>query len=45
MAEGFAFSGSNGYRATELQHVSDVMRELAMEYDMQKSLSLELAIN
>jgi NAD(P)H-dependent flavin oxidoreductase YrpB (nitropropane dioxygenase family) len=38
MEEGFAFSGTNGYRATKLQHVSDIMKELAWEYHMQKAL-------
>jgi len=32
MEEGFAFSGTNGYRATELQYTANVMKELAREY-------------
>jgi NAD(P)H-dependent flavin oxidoreductase YrpB (nitropropane dioxygenase family) len=32
MEEGFAFSGTNGYRATELQYTADVMKELVREY-------------
>jgi NAD(P)H-dependent flavin oxidoreductase YrpB (nitropropane dioxygenase family) len=37
MEEGFAFSGTNGYRATKLHHVADVIKELAWEYDLQKA--------
>jgi len=37
MDEGFAFSGTNGYRAKKLQHVADVMKELVWEYGMQKA--------
>jgi NAD(P)H-dependent flavin oxidoreductase YrpB (nitropropane dioxygenase family) len=36
MEEGFAFSGINGYRATELQYTADVMKELAREYHDQE---------
>jgi len=32
MDEGFAFSGSNGYRATRIQSVSEVIGELKEEY-------------
>lgn len=35
MDEGFAFSGTNGYRATKIQHVSDVMNELVWQYEIQ----------
>jgi nitronate monooxygenase len=37
MEEGFAFSGTNGYRATKLQHVSEVMKELVWEYNVQEA--------
>jgi nitronate monooxygenase len=37
MDEGFAFSGTNGYRATKIQHVSDVMNELVWQYEIQKA--------
>jgi len=40
MEEGFAFSGTNGYRATKLQYVSDVMKELVWEYNIQKAGAL-----
>jgi nitronate monooxygenase len=33
MNEGFAFSGTNGYRATEIQSVSEVFTELIEEYE------------
>jgi NAD(P)H-dependent flavin oxidoreductase YrpB (nitropropane dioxygenase family) len=32
MDEGFAFTGSNGYRATRIQSVSEVFGELKREY-------------
>jgi nitronate monooxygenase len=32
MDEGFAFAGSNAYKATTIQHVSEVMAELVSEY-------------
>jgi nitronate monooxygenase len=32
MSEGFAFSGSNGYLAKKIQHVSEVFTELVSEY-------------
>ena len=37
MDEGFAFSGTNGYRATRLHHAADVIKELTWEYDLQKT--------
>jgi nitronate monooxygenase len=40
MEEGFAFSGTNGYKATKLQHVADVMKELVFEYNLQKAIAL-----
>lgn len=40
MQEGFAFSGSNGYRATKLQSVAEIFQELEYEYDLQERLSL-----
>jgi len=33
MSEGFAFSGTNAYLATRIQHVSEVMKELVAEYN------------
>lgn len=33
LSEGFAFAGSNAYKATKIQHVSEVMNELVMEYN------------
>jgi len=44
MAEGFAFSGTNGYRASKLQYVSDVMKELVWEYNIQKSAVLSINV-
>jgi nitronate monooxygenase len=44
MEEGFAFSGTNGYKATKLQHVADVMKELVFEYDIQKALALSINV-
>jgi len=35
MAEGFAFSGTNAYLATKIQHVSDVFKELIAEYNFE----------
>jgi len=35
MAEGFAFSGTNAYLATKIQHVSEVIDELIEEYNME----------
>jgi nitronate monooxygenase len=32
MAEGFAFSGTNGYLATKIQHVSEIVDELVAGY-------------
>ncbi|HEX3009651.1 MAG TPA: nitronate monooxygenase [Bacteroidales bacterium] len=39
MAEGFAFCGSNAYRATKIQSVSEVMNEVMEEYRTLKRLS------
>ncbi len=33
MSAGFAFSGTNAYLATKIQHVSDVFRDLIAEYN------------
>jgi nitronate monooxygenase len=33
MKEGFAFAGANAYRATEINHVSDVMNDLVAGYN------------
>jgi nitronate monooxygenase len=33
MEEGFAFSGTNAYRATKIQHVSEIFTELVEEYN------------
>jgi len=40
MDEGFAFSGTNGYRATKLQYTADVFKELVFEYNVQESMAL-----
>ena len=42
MDEGFAFSGTNGYRATRIQHVSDIMKELVWEYNVQEAAALQM---
>ncbi len=34
MSDGFAFSGTNAYLATRIQHVSEVMKELVAEYNL-----------
>jgi NAD(P)H-dependent flavin oxidoreductase YrpB (nitropropane dioxygenase family) len=44
MDEGFAFSGTNGFRATKIQHVSEVMNELAWEYNVQEAAALNHAV-
>jgi nitronate monooxygenase len=44
MDEGFAFSGTNGYRATKIQYVSEVMKELVWEYEVQKASALAIAV-
>jgi len=38
MAEGFAFSGTNGYLARKIQHVSEVFNELVTEYVAESAL-------
>jgi nitronate monooxygenase len=35
MSEGFAFSGTNAYLATKIQHVSEVFKELIAEYNFE----------
>jgi NAD(P)H-dependent flavin oxidoreductase YrpB (nitropropane dioxygenase family) len=35
MSEGFAFSGTNAYLATKIQHVSEVIKELIAEYNFE----------
>lgn len=35
MSEGFAFSGTNAYLATKIQHVSEVMKELVAGYNFE----------
>jgi len=34
MNEGFAFAGANAYKATKIQHVSEVFNDLLMEYNI-----------
>jgi NAD(P)H-dependent flavin oxidoreductase YrpB (nitropropane dioxygenase family) len=34
MSDGFAFAGSNAYKATKISHVSEVITDLIMEYNM-----------
>jgi nitronate monooxygenase len=41
MAEGFAFAGANAYRATKIQHVSEVMDELVQGYNAE-SIRIQL---
>lgn len=36
MENGFAFAGTNAYKATKIQHVSEVMAELIEEYNLFK---------
>ncbi|MBN2610427.1 MAG: nitronate monooxygenase [Bacteroidales bacterium] len=36
MDEGFAFAGANAYRATKIQHVSEIINELVMEYNLER---------
>jgi NAD(P)H-dependent flavin oxidoreductase YrpB (nitropropane dioxygenase family) len=38
MEEGFAFSGTNGYKATKLEYTADVIKELIFEYDIKEAL-------
>ena len=40
MSDGFAFSGSNAYKATKIQHVSEVMEELISGYNVESLKSL-----
>ena len=42
MSEGFAFSGTNAYKASTIQYTSDVMNELVAEYAEQEANSLVL---
>jgi nitronate monooxygenase len=42
MEEGFAFSGTNGYRATKLQHVADIFKELVFEYKIQEAVAFQV---
>jgi nitronate monooxygenase len=44
MDEGFAFSGTNGYRATKIQSVSEVMQELTWEYEVQKAAAEAIVV-
>jgi NAD(P)H-dependent flavin oxidoreductase YrpB (nitropropane dioxygenase family) len=44
MDEGFAFSGTNAYRATKIQSVSEVMKELVWEYEVQKAAALAITV-
>jgi nitronate monooxygenase len=40
MDEGFAFSGTNAYKATKIQYTLDVVNELVAEYHEQEALNL-----
>jgi nitronate monooxygenase len=44
MTEGFAFSGTNAYRATKMQHVSEIVNELVAEFNIEfvKNQHLEI---
>jgi NAD(P)H-dependent flavin oxidoreductase YrpB (nitropropane dioxygenase family) len=44
MAEGFAFSGTNAYLATKIQHVSDVFKELIAEYNTASLINSKLGL-
>jgi Dioxygenases related to 2-nitropropane dioxygenase len=47
MHEGFAFSGSNGYRATKISHVQEVVDEIVSEYNAEiqkKSVSAKAMV-
>lgn len=44
MEEGFAFSGTNGYRASKLQHVADIMKELEWEYHIQEAAAVNVKV-
>jgi nitronate monooxygenase len=35
MTEGFAFAGANAYKATKIEYVSDVIKELVSEYNIE----------
>jgi len=39
MSEGFAFAGSNAYKTTKIQHVSEVINELLKEYQITELLN------
>jgi nitronate monooxygenase len=39
MDDGFAFTGTNGYRATRLNYVADVVKELVREYELKNALA------
>jgi NAD(P)H-dependent flavin oxidoreductase YrpB (nitropropane dioxygenase family) len=45
MKAGFAFSGTNAYRITKIQYVSEVMAELTEEYNMEILRNQHPAIN
>lgn len=40
MSEGFAFAGANAYRATKIQHVSEVIQEIMEEYHVESEKKL-----
>jgi nitronate monooxygenase len=40
MDEGFAFSGTNAYKATKIQYTLEVVKELEEEYNKKEALSL-----
>ena len=40
MSEGFAFAGANAYRATKIQHVSEIMNELISDYALASAKKL-----
>lgn len=39
MSDGFAFSGTNGYRATKIQHVSEIINELIEEFEIESQIN------
>jgi len=45
MSDGFAFAGANAYRATKIQHVSEVINDLVTEYNAESILKQMIETN
>ena len=45
MAEGFAFAGANAYKASKIEHVSDVFNDLVMGYNAESILKQTIETN